>query len=137
MKLALVSPNTTSLAASAPSSVSTTNTTTSAAKDSGLDTNSLTLSFKEPASKASVPRNPALSLTDDLQSAARVTVVIKKNPESTGFFSDQGGNGSFGFSGIQAGYGQAYDSDSIVLRGRNGTAWEETRYFFLKKVVKF
>jgi len=137
VKLALVSPNITSFATSSPISVSLTNTIKPDTQNSSANTNSLSLSFKEPASKTSTLLNPILSPTDDLQSAARVVVVIKKNPEASGFFSGQSGNGSFGFSSIQAGYGQAYDSDSIVLRGRNGTAWEETRYFFFKKVVKF
>ena len=34
-------------------------------------------------------------------------------------------------------YGRTLMTDSIVLRGRNGTAMEETRYLFFKKVIKF
>ena len=96
------------------------------------ETNALTLAFIKPVA---VPSLPAVR-PEDSKLAAPITVVIEKKA-TTGFFSGQSGNGSFGFANIEAGYGQAYDSDSIVLRGRNGTVWEETRYIFFKKVVKF
>jgi hypothetical protein len=132
VRLALVSPV-------VNSSVSSTNIVKPAAKPSGKDTNSLSLAVSQPVEKSTLVIGNALHPIGDMdmQSMSTVTLVIKKAPEPTGFFSDKTGNGSFGFANFQAGYGQAYDCDSIVLRGRNGTAWEETRYVFFKKVVKF
>lgn len=132
VRLALVSTAVTS-------SISSTNLVKPAAKPSIQETNSLSLAVSQPVEKSTLSIGNALHpISDsDVQSMASVALVIKKAPEPAGFFSDKTGNGSFGFANFQAGYGQAYDCDSIVLRGRNGTAWEETRYVFFKKVVKF
>lgn len=62
---------------------------------------------------------------------------LTKKPRAEGWFGRQPGNGNFGIANLEAGYGQAYDCDSVVLRGNNGTDSEERRYFFFKKVVKF
>jgi len=116
------------------SSVTVTNTIEAASNAPTVETNSVSISVIQPARSISgVTNRPLL---DDLSSTASITLVIQKKSEA-GTFSRQAGNGSFGFANIEAGFGQAYDSDSIVLRGRNGTAWEETRYVFFKKIVKF
>jgi hypothetical protein len=52
-------------------------------------------------------------------------------------FSGQTGNGNVGIMNFEAGYGQAYDPDAVILRQRNGTGLEEPRYVFFKRVVKF
>ena len=131
VKLALVSTSTTSL-------VAITNAIKTTPKvEIPVITNAFSVSASRRADRAYLPARTLLSPSDDLQPSTPTVIVIKKNAAATGLFSDQGGNGSFGFANIQAGYGQAYDSDSIVLRGRNGTAWEETRYVFVKKVIKF
>jgi hypothetical protein len=92
------------------------------------------ISISQPARSVSGPTNQAWA--DSFSSMKSVTLVIQERSEA-GPFSRQSGNGNFGFANIEAGFGQAYDNDSIVLRGRNGTAWEETRYVFFKKIVKF
>ena len=114
--------------------VTTTNSIALAALALNLDTNQLSISTNEPASRFSGTTNQPFG--DGPSSTASVIVVIQERSDS-GRFSDQSGNGSFGFANIEAGFGQVYENDSIVMRGRNGTAWEETRYLFFKKVVKF
>lgn len=127
VKLAMASSNTTS----------STNAVRVPTKFARTDTNSFSLSFQQPATSPALPAATPARPADDAHSAVTV-VVLKQDPRaSTGLFSRQPGNGNFGFANIEAGYGQAYDCDSIVLRGRNGTTWEETRYIFFKKVVKF
>jgi len=101
------------------------------------DTNSFLLSFKPQPASPSLPVSTVEYLADNAHALALVNVVIKKTSATTGMVSGQPGNGNFGFANFEAGYGQAYDCDSVLLRGRNGTAWEETRYVFFKKVVKF
>jgi len=108
------------------------------AKVTTTETNSFSASFRPLPATVSLPvtaSGPAA--TDNTYSAVAVTALVKKRPVSTGLFAGQPGNGNFGFANIEAGYGQAYDCDSVVLRGNNGTAAEETRYIFFKKVVKF
>lgn len=124
------------LATTSASSHATTSTNKITPKIAKVGTNAFALSITQPAV------TPALQAktncpTDGLLLSGPVTVLIEKEPESGGWFSEQSGNGSFGIANLQTGYGQAYDCDSILLRGRNGTGWEETRYFFVKKVVRF
>ena len=100
-------------------------------------TNSLSLSVQlQPVATNSFATTTNRSLSDFSWTAV-VIDLEKEDDDTTGLFPDQPGNGHFGFANFQAGYGQAYDSDSIVLRGRNGTAWEEPRYIFVKKVIRF
>ena len=110
-----------------------TNTFKLSERTSGTDTNSLKFSFN--AGKTNLLANDSPGVTDNLKPTP--TVIVIEKPKAPGLFSNQDSVGCFGFAGIEAGYGQAYDCDSIVLRGRNGTAWEETRYVFVKKVLKF
>lgn len=114
--------------------VGNTNSSELAMPTLSIATNQALLSTNQPLNTSSISGTTNQSFGPG--SAASVIVVIQEKPE-TGAFSDQSGNGSFGFANIEAGFGQAYENDSIILRGRNGTAWEDTRYFFLKKVVKF
>ena len=125
VKLAMVTQETTA----------STNTAKALIKVATPNTNSFTASFNQHS--AAVPAATALHPADSDSSPVTVAVLIKKRSESTGLFSGQPGNGNFGFANIEAGYGQAYDCDSAVLRGNNGTTMEETRYIFFKKVVKF
>ena len=127
IKLPLTSTNTTD-------SVALTNSIEVASNAFSIQTNSFSLSVSQPVPNGSGATNQLF--VGELLSTAQMTLVIQERSE-VGTFSRQSGNGSFGFANIEAGFGQAYDNDSIVLRGRNGTAWEETRYVFFKKVVKF
>jgi hypothetical protein len=127
IKLALVSHS------PAPS----TNAVKVAAKVSTADTNSFSASFRQHPVTTSLPITAAGRSADNASTVVPVPELIKKRPAPGGLFSGQPGNGNFGFANIEAGYGQAYDCDSVVLRGHNGTAYEETRYIFFKKVVKF
>lgn len=130
IQLALVTPTTIASAAS-------TNAVKLIFKPLGFTTNSLSLT----ASQASVRPGLAVvhlrSLADDFSTNKSVRVVLQKKPEADDWFFEQGGDGSFGIAGIQAGYGRICDADSILLRGRNGTAWEDSSYIFFKKVVRF
>jgi len=99
-------------------------------------TNVLSLSFQfSPAFTNMAQANTNRSIATDVALTVEEFVLEKKSPES--LFSEQPGTGHLGFANFQAGYGQAFGSDSILLRGRNGTAWEETRYLFVKTVVRF
>lgn len=118
-------------------SVVITNASKVVVQTANVETNQISISANQPASSPSVSGSTNQPFGNDVESTASVTLVIQEKSEDTGPFSEQSGNGSFGIANIEAGFGQAYESDSIVLRGRNGTAWEETRYFFFKKVVKF
>lgn len=130
LKLALVSASGTAL-------ITVTNNARPSVKVISADTNSISLSLNPLAARTNSSVSPLLHRAEELEPTIPVTLVITKKPESPGLFSGQSTAGSFGLAGFEAGYGQAYDSDSIVLRGRNGTVWEETRYVFFKKVVKF
>jgi len=125
VKLAMVTPVTTAA----------TNAVKVTTKVTPTHTNSFSASFSQHPTIR--PTAAALRPADSDYSTVAVTALIKKHPTSTGLFSIQPGNGNFGFANIEAGYGQAYDCDSVVLRGNNGTPTEETRYIFFKKVVKF
>jgi hypothetical protein len=108
------------------------------AKATTPETNAFSASFRPTPTTASFPAPVSeAATTDKTYAAVAVTALVKKRPVPTGLFAGQSGNGNFGFANFEAGYGQAYDCDSVVLRGNNGTATEETRYIFLKKVVKF
>jgi hypothetical protein len=130
VKLAMVSHS--------PTSPASTNVTKVAAKPASPDTNSFSASFTHYTAKPA-PNHlvDAGALSLDSVPLVAVAELTRKRRASTGLFSGQPGNGNFGFANFQAGYGQAYDCDSVLLRGNNGTAWEETRYLFFKKVVKF
>lgn len=108
-----------------------------AAADADSDTNTLTLSFDQPSVSTSLSAATTDRASERPHSPGVTVVHVKKRPAPGGLLTRQPGNGNFGFANIEAGYGQAYDADSVVLRGRNGTANEETRYLFFKKVVKF
>lgn len=126
------------LAMATHATTSSTNAAKVTPKTTTAETNSFSASFRQPPATASLPvtaSGPAT--TDNNYSAVVVIALVKKRPAPTGLFAGQPGNGNFGFANIEAGYGQAYDCDSVVLRGNNGTATEETRYIFFKKVVKF
>lgn len=130
------SANLVSVSTNTTPSVAVTNSINSISNTLILASNSLSISASQTVSTVSVSQSTNQSLDNDLPSMASVTLVIEKKAEG-GPFSGQSGNGSFGFANLEAGFGQAYENDSMVLRGRNGTAWEETRYVFLKKIVKF
>jgi hypothetical protein len=127
VKLAMVSHSTTA----------STNATKAAPKATTTDTNSFSASFQQHPVTTSLPVATTVRPLDNPQPLVPVAALIKKRPAPAGLFSGQPGNGNFGFANIEAGYGQAYECDSVVLRGRNGTQYEETRYIFFKKVVKF
>jgi hypothetical protein len=48
-----------------------------------------------------------------------------------------GSSGGLGFGKLQAGYGRIFTDDSVITRGRNGTAWEEGSCFYLKTSFRF
>lgn len=124
------------LALASPTTVSTTNASKVVRQSSSPTTNLFSVSFKQqPATPSRTA--PALGLTEGTTTAATRVVLTQKPRVDSGLFSSQPGNGNFGFANFEAGYGPVYDCDSIVLRGRNGTTYEETRYLFVKKVVKF
>ena len=129
LKLALVS-------ASGTASITVTTNARSSVKVVSAGTNAISLSAKPSETNTNSPANTGWHRAEDSEPTIPVALVITKKPEP-GLFSGPSSAGSFGLAGFEAGYGQAYDSDSIVLRGRNGTVWEETRYVFFKKVVKF
>lgn len=126
VKLALASHVTTS-----------TNATKVSPKVTTTDTNSFSATFHPRPVTVTLPTTTTARPLDNAQPLVPVAILIKKQPAPSGIFSGQPGNGNFGFANFEAGYGQAYEPDSIVLRGRNGTQYEETRYLFFKKVVKF
>jgi len=129
VKLALASPT------SVSTTISTTNTTKVVRQTSSPTTNLFSASFEhQPATPGLT--TPPLGLANGTTDSTRVVLTRKPRVDS-GLFSTQPGNGNFGFANFEAGYGPVYDCDSIVLRGRNGTTYEETRYIFVKKVVKF
>ncbi len=101
-----------------------------------METNSFAASFTRHTVKPAPTRPSAFHPTHDIPLVA-VAELTKRPRAASGVFSGQPGNGNFGFANIEAGYGPAYDCDSVVLRGNNGTATEETRYLFFKKSVKF
>lgn len=117
--------------------VSSTNVAAVTPESSRVETNALSLGNQSQlASTNLLTTTTNRSLPDFTWNAA--TFSLKQaDDDATDLFSDQQGNGHFGFANFQAGYGQLYDSDSIVLRGRNGTSWEEPRYLFVKKVIRF
>jgi len=123
------------LAMATSGTVASTNAVKLPAKITIADTNSLSASFT--LKPVVLPTPAALRPNDSDYPALPVVALIKKHPASAGLFSRQPGNGNFGFANIEAGYGQAYECDSVVLRGNNGTGIEETRYIFFKKVVRF
>jgi hypothetical protein len=107
-----------------------------AAQTSNVETQHDLIFTNQPAIASSTSPTTNQPSGAGLPATTSFIVVIQERSDPQRF-SDQSGNGSFGFANIEAGFGQAYENDSILMRGRNGTAWEETRYFFLKKVVKF
>lgn len=125
------------VALASPISHSSTNTSKIAIKPANSTTNSLSLSFRQHPGNSGLPSSLALPSAGIAPAIETVVVLTKKPVVSHGLFSGQPGNGNFGFANFEAGYGQAYDCDSILMRGRNGTTWEETRYVFVKKIVKF
>ena len=132
VKLALVSPSQTSSA----------NPTRAVAKAAATDTNRTSLSFTQQVVNTSLPASTVGHSKDDTYLAHTHIALTKKRPAPpagslAAFFSGLPGNGNFGMSNFEAGYGQAYNADSIVLRGRNGTAMEEPRYIFFKKIFRF
>lgn len=124
------------LSTSTNTTSSVTNSINPAQAISVSQSNSVLISLSQPAGTTNVVGIANQPSADDLSATASVVVVIQKRSEVEAL-STQSGKGSLGFANIEAGYGQVYDNDSIVLRGRNGTAWEETRYVFIKKVIKF
>jgi len=48
-----------------------------------------------------------------------------------------GNGGTLALGKLQAGYGTIFDDDSVITRGRNGTAWEETSFLFVKASFRF
>lgn len=121
----------------ATTETNSTNTLTTVPKMSVTETNFLSYSFLPQPAMTNLLATTTNFSKDDFSSVAAIFALEKKIPGSTSLFSEQPGNGNFGFANFQAGYGQAYDCDSVLLRGRNGTAWEEPRYLFVKKVVRF
>jgi hypothetical protein len=105
------------------------------------ETNTFTLSFTQRPIDFNLKGAPAQS--GKTSRAASVGFVLtQRRPAAQGdwfgsFFFNQSGDGNVGFFNMEAGYGQAYDRDSVVLRGGNGTALEEPRYIFFKRIVKF
>lgn len=132
-------------ASTVPTSIASTNSAAATPEAALVETNSLFNSVSNSLS-LSVQWQPVItnSLTTatnrslhDWMWSTTVFALEKADDDGIDLFSDQVGNGHFGIANFQAGYGQVYDSDSIVLRGRNGTSWEEPRYLFVKKVIKF
>jgi hypothetical protein len=137
LQLALVSQNHPAIA-----TPSTTNTVKSTTKAATIDTNSFTLSVSQRLVTPSL-LSPAAERAPDNAGRALTFIALTKKPSTppagslAALFNGLPGNGNFGFSNFEAGYGQAYEADSIILRGRNGTTLEEPRYIFFKKIVKF
>jgi hypothetical protein len=105
------------------------------------DTNAFTLSFSQRPINFSLKGAPAQSGKTSRATFAGFVLTQSRTAAQAdwigSFFSNQLGDGNVGFFNLEAGYGQAYDRDSVVLRGRNGTGLEEPRYIFFKRIVKF
>ncbi|MCU0785738.1 MAG: hypothetical protein MUF81_17185 [Verrucomicrobia bacterium] len=48
-----------------------------------------------------------------------------------------GNGGTLALGKLQAGYGRIFDGDSVITRGRNGTAWEEASCLYVKVIFRF
>jgi hypothetical protein len=73
--------------------------------------------------------------------AANPKSVISERPRRSGSIFDlfSSSEPNLAIKGIEAGYGQAYDAEtvSLSLRRRNGGTLEEPRYLFIKTCMKF
>ena len=106
-----------------------------------VETNSYSLSFSQrPVNFALGAVTPQKENMPHANSVSFVLpqkwLLVPRGPLQP-LLSGQTGNGNVGIMNFEAGYGQAYDRDSVVLHRRNGTGLEEPRYVFFKRIVKF
>lgn len=106
-----------------------------------VESNSYSLSFsRRPVNFALgtvAPQTEVLPHANSVSFVVPQKWLLVSRSRLRSFFSGQAGNGNVGLMNFEAGYGQAYDPDSVILRQRNGTGLEEPRYVFFKRIVKF
>lgn len=131
------------LAAALQASLSLVATNAPAVEAAVEEPNSYSLSFSQRPVNFALGAVTLRTETENLSHASSVSFVVPQKwllvsrGRLRSFFSGQAGNGNVGLMNFEAGYGQAYDPDSVVLRSRNGTGLEEPRYVFFKRIVKF
>lgn len=72
--------------------------------------------------------------------STKSALTERRRPQSGSIFNLFSGDApNLALKGFEAGYGQAYDPESVSLslRRRNGATLEEPRYVFIKTCMKF
>ncbi len=110
-----------------------------------MDTN-MNFVLQEPdVQEANPPQEPAVAKASADSSFGDTSIFVRYLERRAGAgrtfpLRDErllGNGGTLTIGKLQAGYGAIFNDDSVITRGRNGTAWEETSCLYVKASFRF
>jgi hypothetical protein len=110
-----------------------------------LDANKQFIPPEPDTQETTVPQEPAVAKPSEGFSLEGGSVIVRYLERRLGAgctfpLLDKchlGDGGTLAVGKLHAGYGAIFDDDSVITRGRNGTAWEETSFLFVKVSFRF